>query len=291
MTRAVLAGFVLTSACAACAQVPDVFLRVDLYLHMRSSPMSDTTLRAYDSLGHISTVGLVLTLEPGFQAFIAQRLKKIPNDADDQQLDELYVEDPGYWRAGKQYLPFGRNQLLRESVEAVRLDTRFSGAQIPLTASGCDSGIGLQQGVMGRLGSKIGLNFAGGRHFGISATSLTVVRLPERSPGRGRGYRAVLGLDYAFASGPWMVQCEVAAFRSGETDLEKSKEVSDLMLSLEPSIYRSLTLGWSRDWSEKNDMFRIQGKFLLTPGIWVEPIYRLRGGKTFDYGASIRVKM
>ena len=81
-----------------------------------------TTLRFYDSLAHPSTVALTFHLETGFRGYVSERLQKIPNDGDSEQLEQYYIEDPGIWRFGKQALPFGKESLLRMMGKAARGD-------------------------------------------------------------------------------------------------------------------------------------------------------------------------
>jgi len=71
-----------------------------------------------------TTLALLFSLEPGFDVTFSERFQKIEGDADDEQLDEYFIEDKGYWRFGKQYLPFGRNIVFRDSVYAGRLNPR-----------------------------------------------------------------------------------------------------------------------------------------------------------------------
>src|SRR5207253_1549758 len=120
---------------------------------------------------------------------ISQKFAKIPNDPDRDLLDQYYLEDEGIWRIGKQYLPFGSGRFLHESVLAVRGDTQLVLEGLPIVAAAVDNGKGRQRGFVGRIGSRLGLSFALGSHFGINATSFTLVRRPEDSPGVGHGYK------------------------------------------------------------------------------------------------------
>ncbi len=148
---------------------------------------------------------------------VAQRLQRIPNDGDEEQLDQYYVEDPGLWRLGKQYLPFGRGLLLRESGRAARGDTNLIFQNLPISAAICDNGRDRTRGVFGRVGSTVGVSFAVGNNIGIQGTSLNAVRRPEDNPGAGRGYKFALGVDGAKRFWIFTVQGEVLALRRGHT--------------------------------------------------------------------------
>ena len=118
--RRLLALAAAMAGASALAQIPDVTIKVDAGLTYRSVRNGETTLRWYDGFGKHSTVGLLFWLEPGWRVYVSERLQRIEGDGDNEQLDEYYVEDPGIWRLGKQYLPFGRGLLLRESARAAR---------------------------------------------------------------------------------------------------------------------------------------------------------------------------
>jgi hypothetical protein len=149
-----------------------VLFKADVILHYRSEQGKRTTFKAYDSLGNYSTVGLQFTLEPGFEVIVTQRLQQIRGNADNDQIHELYIEDRGYWRLGKQVLPFGQNRLLRESVYAGRYETVLGFESLPAVLSVCDGGQGRQRGFVGRVGTRLGVSGAFGNHFGIDASSV-----------------------------------------------------------------------------------------------------------------------
>lgn len=58
----------------------------------------------------------------------------------------MYVEDPGYWRFGKQALPFGKGAILDDRAMGVRLHTKFSGAGIPSWSPDATSCRGVKRG-------------------------------------------------------------------------------------------------------------------------------------------------
>jgi hypothetical protein len=271
------------------AQSPDVVLKVDLNPFLQVDDKGRNTFRWYDSLGHHSTVGLSMILEPGYRLVVTERIQRMP--ADSEQLDEYYVEDEGNWRLGKQYLPFGREFLIRESVQAIRADTNLIVEGLPIVIAGCDGGDTRQRGIVGRIGTRIGVSFALGRHFGIEGTSLAVVRDPDSAPGSGRGYKAIFGLDVGKRLNRWRLAAEVVALRQGETVLDEEREVSDLSFTLQETKDRSFTFGWSRDWKESENVFRFQGRTLLTRSVWLEPILRFAGTGFKDVGVAVRIKL
>ena len=75
----------------ALAQFPDVQIKLDLRPTYLSSQGGRSTFRWYDAMGRHSTVGLVFLLEPGFRFFVAQRIQKIDDDPDRDQIDEMYL--------------------------------------------------------------------------------------------------------------------------------------------------------------------------------------------------------
>ncbi|HZH99329.1 MAG TPA: hypothetical protein VEX38_10190 [Fimbriimonadaceae bacterium] len=273
------------------AQTPDVFVRVDTYLTYRSIKNGDTTLRSYDWLGRHSVVGLELALEPGFRGWVSQRLQRIPNDADPEQLDEYYIEDPGLWKLGKQYLPFGQQRMIRENGRAARADTNLLLEKLPISAAVVDNGSGRSRGVIGRLGGSLGLSFAAGKNFAAQGTSLNLVRSPEDAPGVGRGYGVLLGLDGRRRLGKFEISMEAVALRNGETGLDVDMEVSDLALVLRPWREGTVTVGWSRDWNQRLDFYRAQARMMLMPDVHLEPFIRFRQGVMYDLGLTLRVKM
>jgi hypothetical protein len=271
------------------AQTPDVVVRMDINPHYRITGDGVSTFRWYDSLGQHSTVGLSMILEPGFRLFVTEKLQRMPTDND--QLDEYYIEDEGNWRVGKQYLPFGRGTLLHESTVAARVDTTLLIEGLPISLAAVDAGPRRQKGIVGRIGTRIGVSFAIGRHFGIDGTSLGLVRDPEEAPGEGRGYKNVVGLDVFKRIGVWRLQSEWLAFWGGETAADPDFEVSDVSFSYSNGLASTITLGWSRNWRSNADIFRAQAKILMIRGFWLEPLLRFRGSTFRDFGVSVRAKL
>lgn len=274
----------------AVAQIPDVLIKIEPLFHFRTNRNGKTTFHLYDSLGNYGTVGLSFNLEPGFQVLVSQRLQTIDGNADGDQLDLIYIEDRGLWRLGKQVLPFGRNGLLKESVYGARFETNLGSEAFPASLAACDGGHGLQRGFTGRIGSRLGISFALGERFGIDASSLTVIREPEDSPGKNRGYRQVVGVDYSRKMRSLILRAEHAWFRKGQTALDNDFDVSDVSLSFEPDLRRGITLGVARNWDDGVNDYRLLGKFPAVEGAWIEPIILVRGTGLRSIGFSVRVR-
>lgn len=281
-------GFLTT---LAQAQIPDVQVKFDLGPTYHSEIEGSSALRWYDRFGRHSTVALQFALEPGFRAFVSQKIQRIPGDGDRDQIDESYVEDTGVWRAGKQYLPFGSLTIMRESVLAVRSDTELLFRYLPAQLAACDGGEERQRGLVGRVGTRLGVSFFVGRHFGISATSFNLIRGPEESSGRGAGYKRALGLDYSRKQGIATFRGEYVLLLEGEGEDDEERSVLDVNVTLEDSVYRSLTIGYTVSSNPGVASLRIQGKILAAPNVWVEPWVRTRDAKLFDAGATLRVRL
>ena len=285
--------FLFLVACAglAAAQTPDVQVKADLGPSFSNKTVGGSNSHWYDPFGHHSVVSLQFSLEPGFRAYVSQKIERIRHDGDTSQIDESYVEDAGVWRAGKQYLPFGLQRIMRESVVAVRSDTDLFLRVLPMSIAACDAGHGRQRGLVGRIGSNsAGVSFAIGQHFGISGTSLTEARLPEQSPGVGNGYDRVLGIDASRKLGAVSFAGEYVILRAGEHGAE-DKDAMDLTATLAPSLSRSITLGYSTATSPGIQSLRLQGSFVVAQSLWLEPWVRTRNGKVFDTGVTLRVRL
>jgi hypothetical protein len=242
-------------------------------------------------MGHHSTVGVVLTLEPGFRLYIAQRLQRIDGDPDRDQLDEFYLEDPGNWRIGRQYLPFGQKNIMRESVRGGEADTQLVLAALPISIMACDGGRGRQRGVVGRIGGRFGVSFAVGNHFGISGSALNQIRNSFDSPGPGRGHQVLVGGDYVYGFGAYTVSAEYVALRHGETDLDPNQDISDLRItfrSLGPRF--KVTGAWSREWDTNQDFYRIEGEVPVGNKLSILPFLRFSGGQWQDFGITARIR-
>jgi hypothetical protein len=285
-----LAGLGAVAAFAV-GQTPDALVKLDLRMSFSGGLGRDTVFRTFDPHALPSTVGLNLTLEPGYQAVVTQRFQRIAGDADDEQLDESYVEDPGYWRAGKQYLPFGTGRIVVETATAAKVHIEVGGDQVPAELAVCQGQKKTAKGFVGRIGGKAGLSFAFGGNFGASATSLANLRLPEGSPGKGRGWSRVIGADYTTKRKLWTSSLEVVRFSKGATDGDEDETATDLVFTLSPSKARSMAFGWGRLWHAGDDVFRVEMQQLVATSLWLEPSIRIKDGRVLDLNLTIHVKL
>lgn len=276
------------------AQVPDVVIKLDSRLSYRSQVDGSTTLRYYDSLGRASIISLGFNLEPGFKAYISQRFQRIPHDGDPDQLEEYFIEDPGLWRVGKQFVPFGNGALIRESAVGARGDFELPLDGVTAAIALVDSGVGRQRGlagrVTGRFGGRYGLSFAVGDHWGISASSLALVRPVERSPGLGHGYARMFGVDYSQPFGPFFLRAEWVYLASGARTVDRDNHVLDVSLTIDPSSNRSYTLGYTKSHDPTDEFYRLQGSLKTTKNVYFEPMIRYRNGDVYDFQVALRVK-
>jgi hypothetical protein len=280
--------FVVT--CVALAQVPDVQVKADLGPTFRNQVNGGSDVHWYDPFGHHSTISLQFALEPGFRAYVSQKIERIRHDGDNSQIDESYVEDAGVWRAGKQYLPFGQQRIFRESVVAIRSDSDLFFRELPMSVAACDGGKGRERGIVGRIGRTIGVSFAFGQHFGIAGTSFTQVRLPTESPGIHGGFQRLVGIDATRSVGVFKLAGEYVLLRGGEQSAP-DREILDITATLAPSITRSVTFGYSVGTHPGITSTRVQGSFLIQPNLWLEPWVRTRNGQMFDTGIGLRVRL
>ena len=285
-----LGAIALLSPGIAASQVPDVRVKFDITLALRTNADEKTTFKPFDLLGRHSTVSLTFFLEPGFRAFVSQKIQPFPNETDSQPFDEYYVEDEGIWRVGKQYLPFGTGVILRESVLAAKADTNQILEQFPVSIALCDGGSGYQRGIVARAGNRVGVSVAYGRHFGIASTALTLIRHPEESPGRDHGWRLAIGADYTRRLDQWTIRAEGVTLRSGETVDDKDVTLGDVSVAYAPNRNQSYTIGYTRLFPDEGEVFRGMGSFKLTNMVNFEPIVRYRDGKFYDMSLQFRVK-
>lgn len=275
---------------SAVAQAPDVRVKLDAVINGSSDENGKRNVRLYDRLGNRGVLALTFYLEPGFRTYVTQRLQQIENDPDKSPLDEYYVEDEGLWRVGKQYLPFGSGKILRESVLAVRGDTNLIIEGLPVAAAACDGGVGRQRGFVARVGSRIGLSVAYGHHFGIASTALNYVRTPEESPGKGRGYQAVFGVDGYRTFGRFTVAGEAVILRRGETSQDVDEDVLDGSVLYRPIKTATMTAGVTHSESQDRTYLRVMLSCALDRHSTIEPLVRFTDGRIFDASVSLRVR-
>lgn len=277
--------------CAAGAQVPDVAPFLELRPTWQVRATKKSLFEYYDAVGRYSLVGLRMVLESGHRVYVAQRFQRVDNTGDPDTLDEYYVEQRGSWRLGKQYLPFGRREILRTTVAAARFDTNLLLDDAPLSLAACDGGSGRTRAVYGRIGGEIGLSFAIGNHIGIQPTDLARFRDVEAAPGIGRGYRLALGADTQVRVGSALVSVEWASLRRGETPLDSDQDLSDVRLKLPPNDRGDkLSLGWSRDWSSQTSVTSLEIELFGNGKISYLPSVRFDGFGFRDFSISAVMK-
>lgn len=279
------------AACGAVAQMPDVSVKLDAALTYRTTNGGETDLRTYDTLARPSYATLVLRLEQGFNAVFSERFERIRRDGDTEHLLEYYIEDPGNWRLGKQPMPFGCGNLVRFYSRAARGDTLLPFIYEPLAMALFDDGSGKSRGAMARAGDKLGFSVALGRNLGIQTGVLAPLKAPESSLGVRRGYKQMFGADFTRRLGLYRLLAEAVFLRDGERPQDRNTEATDLMFTLQPNADKSLSLAWARDWGEKFDMYRVEGRFRMAKDLWFEPVVRYRQGTFYDLGLTVRVKL
>ncbi|RYG23704.1 hypothetical protein EON82_13200 [bacterium] len=272
------------------AQVPDVRARADLSLSLDYRNQSDrANLRLYNPLGRPSTVTLTLLLEPGFTVLVSERLQRLPGDAENDIFDEVYIEDPGIWRVGKQYLPFGAGRLLRESVPAARIDSNLIAERVPVTLALFNAGDGRQNGFVVRVGRSVGASVANGEHLGISGTSLGVIRRPSDAPGKGSGWKRAFGMDASRRFGKLGLSAEIGFFTGGPL---RDLAVSDLEATYFSDNYRTVGLGFSHASGPfDGDTLRFFGRVRAARNVDLEPLVRWKDNAFYDASVTLRVRL
>ncbi|RYG84864.1 hypothetical protein EON77_06380 [bacterium] len=275
------------------AQGPDLRFKIDLALQLVSEKGGPYTARLYTPFGRYSTVAITALTEPGFNVTVSQRVQRFDNDVDDETLDEYFVEDPGIWRVGKQYLPFGSQSLLRESVRAVRADTDLILEAIPVSFAAFDGGPGRARGAMGRVGPRAyGVSFAAGRGIGASGSALAFLRSPEGSPGPGGGWARAFGFDAAYRVAYGIIRFEALGLRGGElrNGRDADRTVVDLNFTRELRGRDYVQVGLTNDFDRHQTFLRATANLRAAPNVVYEPFLLLRDGSLHRVGIGARVR-
>lgn len=271
------------------AQVPEVALFVEGTPTVSFRDGSRPQLTWYDLDGRPSLVGLRMILESGHRVYVAQRLQRIGTSGDPDGIDEYYIEQRGFWRAGKQLLPFGRRNFVREYALAARLDTELLADEVPISIAYCDAGPGRNRGVVMRIGRNLGASVAAGNHFGVQSTTLSQLRGLGAAPGQGGGYRLAVGTDVSVPFAGGLGTIEVVSFRDGERPKDEELTASFVEIVWEGGV--PIRLGWARNWTDPLDVYTVTMPFTVNQKTSIEPTVRYSGGRVTVFAATLRVKL
>jgi hypothetical protein len=276
----------------ALGQTPQVAIFSDLRPTWFVRAGETNRIRWFDYSGHYSLVGFHMVLETGNVVKVAQRLEKINNDGDPDAIDEAFIEARGLWRIGKQYIPFGQQKILRESVPAIRYDTELLFDAIPISIAVSDNVDGYARGVIARIGGDLGVSVAVGDHFGIQGSSLTQFRRPEEGPGRNHGYHRAVALDTKYGIGGGVLEAEMVFLSDGHTGIDEDRSLSDVRFrfATKGTNYPT-TIAWSRSWDEKRDWYSVSMEIPITEKVVWEPFLRFEGLDWQDFGLTARVRL
>jgi len=229
-----------------------------------------------------------LILETGYNVVVSERLQRLPRDGNADIFDEAYIEDPGIFRVGKQYLPFGTGRLLHESVTAARIDSNLIAENLPVTLAFCSGGQERQQGGLLRVGRSIGASLFVGEHFGIAGTSLGVVRSPEDASGRGGGWGQAYGLDASRRLGKLALSADFVALNGGP---ERALSVLDLEATYFSDAYRTIGFGLTSSSGDDPFLIRLFGRIHASRNVDLEPLVRLRKRGLYDAAITLRLRV
>jgi hypothetical protein len=186
------------AAVSAAADGPQATAFIDL----RISPVMDENgrllLRPYGSDGRFSRAGLQLQFDRGVRGLVSQRFGSPTAGADQDAIEEAFIEQPGEWRLGKIFMPFGRGMTLRDTGVGGEYRTRLLINDLPIRIAFSAQSGRRTEGVSARVGSVLGVSVAWGSHWGAQATSLNSIREPWEAPSGARGHRLAVGVDGAF---------------------------------------------------------------------------------------------
>jgi len=289
VTRSLVGIYCLLTV--AVGQVPDVRLKFDVGIYGSLKSDGHSAFHTYDPLGRPSTVSLTFFLESGLRAYAAQRFERVTGSGNTDLLDELYIEDEGIWRVGKQYLPFGYGRLMAETAIAARGESSIVVDGVPIVLGFCDNGKGYQQGWVARIG-RPGLNlyWANGRSFGISGTALAPFRRPEDASGVNRGYRTVIGLESSRKVGLGVFTAAVVTLRQPISPLDSDLVVTDVAFVTRKIGVFTGQAGITYGSSPSAWLLRLGGSVGLDARTSVEPMIRFRNGGFYDLSVGIRFR-
>ena len=277
-------------SCVASAQIPDVKIKGDFSLGLVSSKDFSLGAKSYTVLGRYSTFSLQATLPVGLKVFLSERSETITNDPDQESFDEYYVEDPGSWRVGKQYIPFGSGGFFRQSVLSARVDSKLLLEGLPLSIAFVDGGKGRQYGISGRVGSRgLGVSFCIGRHWGINSTALGLTQSLQAPEGIGNGWKQAYGIDLNRRSGKVTYRTEVLLLSEAE-GTSTDKELGDIQVGYDLGHRHSANFGISKSFGDTDILYRFGGVYNVAKGVQIESLYRLTNGNFRDFSVFVRIR-
>lgn len=272
------------------AQDPNVAFRVDLNLNYSSSKGGKNRVRWFDPRAKMSTVGFGINLEPGYYVLISQRLQSIRGNPDREDLESLYIEDPGLWRVGRQRLMFGSESLVQESVTGIRVEADPLGRKFPLAILAFDNGSGNERGIAGRAGTdRFGLSVAYGERMFRSSGNFAALRSLEAVM-PGNGYRLAVGIDGAIVWNKALIEAEIATFRRGIA-AAPTLELSDMRVVFVRTVNRNFVAAWSRDWRSRADFYRLETEVPISKNLSLLGYVRFRGRDWQDLSIGTRLRL
>ncbi len=259
-------------AALAPAQTPTVTPFIDLRIGFAVIGDSDAALRPYGPDGRFSRVGLQIAFERGVRGLVTQRFGSPTAGSDQDAIEEAFLEQPGEWRIGKMFMPFGRGLTLRETGIGAEYRTSLLLDDLPIRIAYSGQNQRRTEGISARVGRIWGASIAWGSHWGTQSSSLTAVRDPWLAPEGGRGHRLAIGIDGGFALGPIEASIEGLALRDGGAD-DPNEEVvvfqgawNGAALPLTLSLAQEVRAG--RAWSS------LSTRAPLGSAAWLEPSLR-----------------
>jgi hypothetical protein len=149
------------------------------------------------------------------RGLVSQRFGSPTAGADQDAIEEAFIEQPGEWRLGKLFMPFGRGMTLRDTGVGGEYRTRLLINDLPIRIAFSAQSGRRTEGVSARIGSVLGLSVAWGSHWGAQATSLSAIREPWQAPSGARGHRLAVGMDGAFRLAGAEGEAEAVLLRDG----------------------------------------------------------------------------
>jgi len=216
-----------------------------------------------------------MALENGLWIRASQRFSRFDRDAAESLLDASYVESPGLWRVGYLDLNFGSKQLIRDYGTGGELRSNLLIDQLPFTLAVVDSGENKTEGVVARLGSRIGISLAKGRNFAAGGSSLNALRDPEDAPGKSAGYKLIYGADAAFTLGATKWTLEYVGLRDGIRPQDTDINIADVTVKFFGIENKNeLIVGFTQEFQRRKSYFRLETTIDLAEKVKLYAIFK-----------------